>query len=59
MFIYIYNYIYLGTLSATKKVVPKLSPTVFSNSGLLDASDASPVHETSFNDERKLKPVKY
>ena len=39
--------------------MPKLSPTVFSNSGFLDASDASPVHETSFNDECKLKPVKY
>ena len=59
MFMYINNYIYLGTLSATKKVVPRLSPAVFSNSGFLDASDASPIHETSFNDECKLKPVKY
>ena len=51
-------YIYLGTISATKKIMPELS-AVFNNADALEASDANTEHETAFNEECKLRKSKF
>ena len=55
---YVFMYIYLGTISATKKIMPELS-AVFNNTDALEASDANTEHETAFNEECKLRKSKF